>query len=646
MTDRIYIGHVLDVLKTLPDKSVHCCVTSPPYLGLRDYGIPPQIWDDGWRGSLGLEPTIELYVKHMVDISREIKRVLRDDGTYWLNLGDSYASGKGTCYNPGGGDNSFPGILAKKDAEAYPLDRGNISTLKTQGLKPKDLMMMPARVALALQADGWWLRSDIIWVKPNVMPGSQNDRPTVAHEHIFLLSKSRRYFYDDEAVKEPTNGTAHDRGHGVNPKAKVPSNWDTLPGHHGAFHREGRAPKARKVGRNSREHVARDPAHLTSGSIKSKQNRSFSAAVRHVVTTRKMRDVWTMATKPFNMWQETSHLRRVEGDGVSGDTLRKPSPRCPVHAHRDFPCDACAGSRLIHNQRTFPRPVDMRDALLTEISRQSGESNPLSSTGCSALRYFLSATEHSNENRKMDHVLLTILPCISSGEIASRIGHKPEALEKIDSAVRIFESSILADSFSDEREIDLLAQTLFHSVGKSSSIPPDCLCHYYQKKQSESSHFATFPPAIPERAIKAGTSEKGCCPECGNPWVRVVEKGLTAHDGKTATKYEKGSSANRMSLLRQAARERGEEYSNESKTIGWKPTCEHGLEPVPCVVLDCFAGSGTVGEVARNLGRRFILIDLNEKYIDMQLRRVGDLLCQPETVRVPDDNEKRRLLQL
>lgn len=154
-----------------------------------------------WCGQLGLEPTIDLYVSHIVQVFREVRRVLRPDGVLWLNLGDSYASGKGTCYNPGGGDNSFG--KSRKAYGVHPLDRGNKSELEKQGLKPKDLCEIPSEVVRALRDDGWWLRSRIPWVKMNCMPSSCTDRPTVAIEYVFLLTKSHRYFYDTEAVRMP-----------------------------------------------------------------------------------------------------------------------------------------------------------------------------------------------------------------------------------------------------------------------------------------------------------------------------------------------------------------------------------------------------------------------------------------------------------
>lgn len=196
MNDRLTIicGDSLEELRKLQNQSVQCCVTSPPYWGLRDYGN---------AGQIGLEKTPTEYVDKMVAVFREVWRVLKKDGTLWLNLGDSFASGKGKCYNPGGNTSSFNVHL--KAQNVHPLDRGNKSTLAKVGLKPKDLVGIPWRVAFALQADGWWLRSDIIWAKANCMPESVLDRPTRSHEYIFLLTKSDRYFYDAEAIKEPAS---------------------------------------------------------------------------------------------------------------------------------------------------------------------------------------------------------------------------------------------------------------------------------------------------------------------------------------------------------------------------------------------------------------------------------------------------------
>lgn len=273
-------GDALTMLKTLPDESVHCCVTSPPYWGLRDYGTAkweggsitcdhisrPQVSDKAASnrgslrdnpykniclkcgairvdGQLGLEKTPEEYTEKMTAVFREVRRVLRTDGTLWLNLGDSYnGSGKG----PGGTSSKLGNVLQSQEMNCLS---------NAPGLKPKDLVGIPWRVAFALQADGWYLRSDIIWHKPNPMPESVTDRCTKAHEYIFLMSKNGRYYYDGEAVKEPA---AWDRW----------GNQTTVKDH---------------------------PANSLAARF---GNKTISELP--IKDTRNRRSVWTVATKPFS----------------------------------------------------------------------------------------------------------------------------------------------------------------------------------------------------------------------------------------------------------------------------------------------------------------------------------------------------------
>lgn len=191
---KVYLGDCRETLKNLADQSVHTCITSPPYWGLRDYGE---------REQLGLEETPEEFVENLVNVFREVKRVLRDDGTVWLNLGDSYAnqrSGEGadTLKNLNVNTYGYKNPTKKQEKTNKNFNK----TLNYGNLKPKNLVGIPWRVAFALQADGWYLRQDIIWHKPNPMPESVKDRCTKAHEYIFLLSKSPKYYFDSEAIKE------------------------------------------------------------------------------------------------------------------------------------------------------------------------------------------------------------------------------------------------------------------------------------------------------------------------------------------------------------------------------------------------------------------------------------------------------------
>ena len=244
----IHNGDCLEVLRTLPDESVQCCVTSPPYWGLRDYGHD---------GQIGLESTPEAYVGRMVEVFREVRRVLREDGTLWLNLGDSYAASGVSGLGTTSGHGKFRGG-AKTDSRIRERSC-------PAGLKVKDLVGIPWRVAFALQADGWYLRQDIIWHKPNPMPESVTDRCTKAHEYVFLLAKSPRYYYDAEAIQENS------------------------------------VDKESINGRRPRKHHAlaeMDPTGFGATRLGFLNGRSNQAGTTY--PTRNRRSVWTVTTKPYS----------------------------------------------------------------------------------------------------------------------------------------------------------------------------------------------------------------------------------------------------------------------------------------------------------------------------------------------------------
>jgi DNA modification methylase len=269
----------------LPDKSVNCIVTSPPYWGLRDYGV---------EGQLGLERTPEGYVSKLVEVFRECWRVLRDDGTVWLNLGDSYASS--------GKNRTEKQAIAKSTLNGST--RNQMSILKqqskiTDGLKPKDLVGIPWMVAFALRADGWYLRQDIIWQKPNPMPESVIDRCTKAHEYIFLLSKSAKYYFDAEAIKTPliehseniypfSDGTKTEtmyRQRGF----KTPDGWDTRKELHGNYHKDGREKRIKGY-KHKKDKTGGLLGH--SGNYDPEGNLIGNGKANK-------RSVWTVATQPF-----------------------------------------------------------------------------------------------------------------------------------------------------------------------------------------------------------------------------------------------------------------------------------------------------------------------------------------------------------
>jgi DNA modification methylase len=465
----LYLGDALDVLRELPDESVHCCVTSPPFYGLRDYGTgrweggddecdhaanapvsnqvdPRHQAKPGWDSTsgktkettnraervpgrvcvcgarridqqIGLEETPEQWVNKLVAVFREVRRVLRSDGTCWVELGDSYATSQftrqGKPRNVPQAANGYAGEEWTTDrSEAYSAHGWDVS-----GLKPKDLCGTPWLLAFALRADGWYLRSEIIWSKPNPMPESVTDRPTTAHSRIFLLAKSPRYFFDAEAVREPTVYTPD------------------------------------QIRKQALAHKKRAAAGRIRGNNDGTADFGVMVGEPHGAESgRNVRSVWEIATEPF-----------------------------------------------------------------------------------------------------------------------------PEA------------------------------------------------------------HFATFPQALVRRCILAGTSERGCCPECGAPWVREVEREYLPSK-KGGPQHSRGDARRDPATRTDLPAER---LDLVMTTTGWRPSCEcrytaaiirhpnrdevrqEPLRPVPCTVLDPFIGSGTTAYVARKLGRRAIGIDLNEEYLEMAARRLA-----------------------
>lgn len=250
----ILVGDVRDRLGELPDGSVRCVVTSPPYWGLRDYGVD---------GQIGLEATPEAYVASIVEVFRAVRRVLAEDGTLWLNLGDSYASKQSHGYMDGRSNRD------KRTSAGVP-----------NGLKPKDLVGVPWMVAFALRADGWFLRQDIVWHKPNPMPESVRDRCTKAHEYVFLMSKSQSYYYNQDATLEPCSPNTNMRV-----SQEVAKQLGSKRAHGG---NRAERPKA----------VVRSPKIQKPGSG-IKNNQSFIDAVALPVEKRNKRSVWTITTKPF-----------------------------------------------------------------------------------------------------------------------------------------------------------------------------------------------------------------------------------------------------------------------------------------------------------------------------------------------------------
>ena len=501
-TNQIICGDNIQVMKTLPDESIQCCITSPPYWGLRDYGTAT--WDGGdvdcdhkvgrfttphsnKQGSnagsgdvqakkicpkcgakridnqLGLEKTPEEYVENLVKVFREVKRVLRDDGTLWLNLGDSYAGNNSRASNGG--------------RAGYGTEREGVFNNLSGNLKPKDLVGIPWRVAFALQADGWYLRQDIIWHKPNPMPESVTDRCTKSHEYIFLLSKSQKYYYDHEAIKEPA---AYDGRKDTMMKGSDKYKDSVVPG--------------------QVEHTMAARGHER-------------WQWKNGVAMRNKRSVWTVATRPFKMQNKTSRWERVE-QGVFYDGMKRiASPNCPVHGCQNLIDDECGGDEEtrkshIHNC-LFREPVSEHIGSCKQSSRLKMENN----SGLQDLQCLPFANRHSIGIHKTGHDPVTKTAYISCVQIPDHIARRLKEHGWTSPCLYNLVNNILLGGLPD----NLLQQILSDRTDKlkplvclASETPSvNCLCSYYHKTTKKTSHFATFPPKLIEPCILAGCPKGG-----------------------------------------------------------------------------------------------------------------------------------------
>lgn len=309
MINECYIGDCRDGLRKMIAEGikVQCCVTSPPYWALRDYGV---------AGQIGLEKTMPEFIAAIVEVFSLVREVLADDGVCWINLGDSYSGSWGAQSRPNGNDigSTLRGgsMLSARQIAAAPKTTGTGSTKRT-GLKPKDICGIPWRVAFALQDSGWWLRQDIIWAKPNPMPESVTDRCTKSHEYVFMLTKCAKYYYDADAIKEPaiyfdddrkaraqdTHKSAPDSTRNGIRKYKVPSGWDTGQGSHDEL--TGRYPKS-PVYKDARSYNGK---HEDKQRGHGRRHAGFNDRWDEMTETeqcamRNKRSVWTVATKPYS----------------------------------------------------------------------------------------------------------------------------------------------------------------------------------------------------------------------------------------------------------------------------------------------------------------------------------------------------------
>ncbi len=626
----------------LPDNSAQCVVTSPPYWGLRKYsGEQELIWGDNhcehkfdiptaprrqrsendcpdkttisakslgsyynteggntcslcgaWKGAYGLEPTPEMYVQHTIEILREIRRVLRKDGVVFFNIGDSYAAGKGTCFNPGGGKGSYSGHGNRKDAGAYPLDRGNISMLRASRLKPKDLCLIPFRLTIAAQEDGWWVRSVIIWSKPNPMPESVTDRPTESHEYILLLTKNSRYYWDADAVRVPL----------------AEGSWERAQRSELDAHSESRIRN-----KGTGEHGRANPAG------------------------RNIRSVWE-----FNE------------DDEQGGKVYRVLQGCPIHSpllHPDILKTLQDGEPqdclLTHTLDRYSRLVPVLSfSLLSKLYHTNG------GVHLSSLGFHHHGTECGQTLESIGDNRMLSLCCPDGGH---KYGHQKvnhtKHIQKADgSPFCSSDYSVQSDELIATLRSKEIRKTVSLTVTNDSVflLCPDriahtlqslgCICSYnyynishfplqdvwtFSTQPFKDAHFAVFPEKLPEICIKAATPEVGCCSKCGAPWERITERVDKGWDGSkygenavTASGGAKSGGTAQSTL----GSSHGQLVGSQ-KTLGWQPTCKCNADKTPSLVLDPFMGAGTTLWVAKKLNRQAVGYEISEEYCHLALER-------------------------
>ena len=632
----------------LGDGTVQCVVTSPPYWGLRKYAGEQELvwggaagcgheWATGqrrgmsggtasakvqikgaenyqivppsengtclkcgaWRGGYGLEPTVEMYVQHTVEVLREVRRVLRDDGVCFWNLGDSYSGSWGNY----GGQNRGHGTqrpIPKGSAvpvEAYDGLEGwrPPTTNPGSGLKPKDLCLIPDRVALAAQADGWWVRSKIVWAKPNPMPESVTDRPTDAYEYILMLTKSARYFWDAEAVKEASNSR--------------PEGWEHIP--------ESKAYA---------DSDARDWANTHQKTSNAQSSKSLHRQKGGVYSPngRNLRNVWTF-----------SELRHYE---LSDGTVCIVSEDCPVHGQRRQKGirktgvgdgrPAAKSRRNVGNDdghvaTLFSEPSassphtneDGRLSSQDSLSLENGNEHEPENSGENRTASFRSSADGAGAQKTFDNECKGA-EATSASEVAP---------SNLDESSDIDRSTSLNKTVSPSSEHGKHGGEILSGIECIGQLPKAgaCSCQWiipqadlanvwkFATQPFSGAHFATFPEELPRRCILAATSAKGACRFCGAPWERVTRKPQPPSEIRNRSEETKMSFHTQSCGGGQKLQDWYDE--NPGTTLGWRPTCEcqgqYG-RTVPCVVLDPFGGSGTTGRVAIELGRRPVLLDL------------------------------------
>jgi len=702
MKSEYLIGDAKDVLKTLPDKHFQCVVTSPPYWGLRSY-LPDD--DAEKKNELGTEQTPEEYVANLVDVFREVKRVLRDDGNVWLNLGDSYASSATGSFNGGG----FKDSSAKSGGRNLSgvESSGKMDKLKASGLKPKDLVGIPWRVAFALQQDGWWLRQDIIWClsggtylyvksQKGIMPMTVKDLYRLdltkcqlwngdKWTNILGMNKSKRKGDELEMVLRsgerisctPNHKFPTERGNIEALEIEIGDVIESVMLPDGNTPEYINAEMAWFIGIYLAEGSKSGSALQIAGHVKEKTRweriqqmvKYYGGSCTRTISGNKMdirvygRIIHAIITEHISgriaknkglsnkCWQYDNKFLDnlltgyLEGDGhwdkenkrwrlgftrnynLERD-LRSLSARLGYSItlkpnisentvtgkkHPSFRGEIRKTVSNHHNNKSRNEVVEIRKARCRYVYDLGVEDYPHTFSLASGI-----LTHNSKPNPMPESVTDR---CTKSHEYvflltkSARYYYDSDAIRENHDHPSINHKS---DRKTTEQEKSFIgkAPTNLGRCGNNPNGRNKRSVWTINTKPYKEAHFAVFPPELPELCIKAGTSAKGQCSKCGNPWIREIEKIQTnkSNEKGITEMIEKGVPRQKANLY--VTQKRG-----TNKTIGWKPTCDCNAKIVPQIVLDPFAGSGTTIMVAKELGRHGIGIDLNDKYREIAVRR-------------------------
>lgn len=578
----ILVGHNITELRKLPAQSVQCVVTSPPYWGLRAYGTVPQAWGDGWVGELGSEPTPEMFVAHMVEVFAEVWRVLRDDGTCWVNLGDSYA-GAGYSNHKINGDEWYQSVNSdKRKDRQQKLKKACLS----QGIKPKDLIGIPWRVAFALQQPRYLGRikseTDRVWLAAMV------DGEGCFYVHKRLVGQSC--------------------GDGYTRKSDTYSPAFEVANTHKAIVDRCRAIAG--VGSVTvQEKDRRQP--LWRWTVRSDEARSLAGEIYpHLVGKQQQCRIVCGMPNSGDLAEAAWLAMKQLHAGVQSDVDFQPPQPCFTRGW------------TLRQDVIWMKPNPMPESVQDRCTKAHEYIFLLTKSE----RYFFDQQSIDEPCSPSTHARLSQDVAAQIGSARANGGAKTNGNMK--AVARKFDP---AAGNKNNASFDAAMAIMPERRNKRSvwSVPTFSF---------KGAHFATFPPRLVEPCILAGTSAAGCCPDCGKPWARVVESKRVATRPGTDTKCDYGALKEMSAELSYGNRD-PQRHVSAKITTGWQQSCKcDAHEPVPCTVLDPFGGSGTTAIVAAYHGRNWLLCELNEKYAELARARIAEGWEPPK----PKSGKKRR----